>query len=103
MYFRLDDGKPVWALGKATIRDEEVYLYTANEMAQHPEAAPLPQPSPEILARAAQIEGKTLSRSEFELLLSEKTPEELLQDQISAQQAVIDVLLLEALGGGTGV
>lgn len=103
MYFKLEDGKPLWALAKATVEDKEVYLYTADEMAQHTEAISLPQPSPEILARAAQIEGRTLSRSEFERLLTEKTREELLQDQIDAQQAVIDALLLESLGGGSGV
>lgn len=103
MYFRLDDGKPVWALGKVTAEEQDIYLFTEDELVMYPEAVILQQPPPKILARAAQIEGRTLSRSEFERLLTEKTREELLQDQLDAQQAIIDVLLLESLGGGAGV
>lgn len=111
MHFRLDDGKPVWAIAKTVIDvkipvldeqgeeatetvQQEIYLYTEEEFAQYPDAEPIEQPTPEILSRAAQIEGMTLSKSEFERMLFEKTKEEQLQEQVeSLQNEKIDLQL----------
>lgn len=83
--FRLDDGKPVWAIAKATVETDDgpqvIHLYDESELADHPEAESLEPPSAEILARAAQIEGAVFSRSEFERLLYEKSREELLEEE----------------------
>ncbi|MBW7475961.1 hypothetical protein K0T92_14540 [Paenibacillus oenotherae] len=56
------------------------------------------------------VSGEMIERSTTELdeewddrLPSPRTPIELLQDQIDAQQAVIDALLLDALGGALDV
>jgi hypothetical protein len=88
VYFELRDGKPVWAIAKATIQTEEgietIYLFDESELAQYPDAERLEQPSEEILTRAAQIEGKILSKSEFTRLLYEKTKEEQQQETINA-------------------
>lgn len=97
MHFKLVDGNPVWALAMVTVGSDQdtFYLYDPEELEQYPEHVLLDSPSPEILARAAQIQGMTYSRTEFERLLHEKTSEELLREQnaqllmASAQQSII--------------
>ncbi|MFC4305812.1 hypothetical protein [Cohnella boryungensis] len=105
MRFRLDDGKPMWAIataqierealdeqGQPTIVTETIYLYDPSEMAEYPDPVLLDQPTPEILARGAEIEGRTLSRSEFERMLFEKTPEDLrLEEETKIQLALAEL------------
>ena len=83
MYFELGDGKPRFALAKTIVTEQietpdgtqeierEKYIFSEEELAQYPEATPLEQPTPEILAKVKRLEGKTLSRTEFERMLSE--------------------------------
>ena len=83
MYFELIDGKPRFALAKTTAKEQaetpdgtqeierEKYIFSEEELALYPEATPLEQPTPEIMAKARRLEGKTLSRTEFERMLAE--------------------------------
>ncbi|MNW34044.1 hypothetical protein D3C74_110110 [compost metagenome] len=116
MHFKLDDGKPVWAIATTLVESETIYLYEQSELAEQPNHVLLDPPTQDILIRVAQIEGKTLSRSEFERLLNEKTSDELIQEQnaqlllanadhnllIQEQQQQIAALLIQVaqLSGG---
>jgi hypothetical protein len=102
-YFELRDGKAVFAVAKAqVIREvivganeetgeeitetiqETIYLFEGDDLSQYPDSVPIPQPTQEILDRAAQIQGRTLSKTEFEKLLFNKTAEEQLQETLGA-------------------
>lgn len=100
MHFRLDDGAPVWAIATATIivDDEEqtILLFDQEDLEQYPDHTLLDPPSPEILARSKQIEGRTLSKSEFERLLLEPEPDNPLLQQIANLEAE-NLTLMEAV------
>ncbi|MGG1660563.1 hypothetical protein [Brevibacillus sp. NRS-1366] len=100
-YFELRDGKAAFAIAKTQINkeiligineetgeqitkavQETLYLFDADSLSQYPDADPLPKPTPEMLSRAEQIQGLTLSKSEFEQLLFGKTAEEQLQETL---------------------
>lgn len=108
MYFELVDGKPRFAKGKIIVAEQvetpeglkelqrEVYLFADEEMAEHPDAEPIEQPTAEMLAKAKSLEGKTLSRSEFEKLLLEPVPNDMEQ-----RVSDLEVAIAAILGGGS--
>ncbi len=109
MYFELVDGIPRFAIAKAVVTEQietnegfqevqrDVYIFTEEELSRYPDAVPIEQPAPEILARAKQLEGKTFSKSEFERMLFEPTQEEEIHLRISDLEAAIAAIL----GGAT--
>lgn len=94
--FYLADGKPIWFIGKIVTKDNE-YKFATEEEKQEILAQiegdyvieKIPSPSPEILERAKKLEGKTLSKSEFERLLLNPTKEEILEQRISELELYI--------------
>lgn len=94
--FYLADGKPVWYIGKILTGGNE-YKFATEEEKQEILAQiegdyvieEIPPPSPEILERAKKLEGKTLSKSEFERLLLNPTKEEILKQRISELELYI--------------
>ncbi|MGV3139727.1 hypothetical protein ACEF06_25290 [Brevibacillus agri] len=117
-YFELRDGKAAFAIAKAQISkkvivgvsetgeeitetiQETIYLFGEDDLSQYPDAVPIPQPTQEILDRATQIQGRTLSKSEFEKLLFNKTEEEQLQETIVAigQELLQKDTIIQTLG-----
>ena len=106
MHFKLVDGRAVWAIASVQTEKGERYLFQESELADHPEHTLLEQPTAEVLARAVELEGRTFSRSEFERLLFEQTPDELLRQELAdtkqqlteTQDALIELAAL--LTGG---
>lgn len=77
MHFKLVDGKAVWA---THYKDGE-YFYEGDDIPEGAEE--VEQPSDEIKERAKQLEGITLSKSEFEkYLYKEKKTKNDLEDEI---------------------
>lgn len=109
MYFELRDGKAFWAKYKiiTTDKDEnsiEIYVYSEEEKEiilkdiKEYEMEDVPPPPQDILDRAREIEGKTLSKSEFEKMLYEKTTEEKLQEENeSMKQSIAELSAMMAV------
>lgn len=100
-HYELRDGKAYFAIAKTQVNKEvlvgfnketgeqitqrvqdTIYLFDGDNLSEFPDATLLPKPTAEILLRAEQIQGLTLSKTEFEQLLNGKTPEEQLQDTL---------------------
>lgn len=105
MFFELVDGKPRFAKGRITVTEQmetpeglkkaqrDVYLFTDEEMLVRPEAELIEQPSPEILEKAKKLEGKMLSRSEFEKLLLGTSPD--IEQRVSELEKAVVLILNE--------
>lgn len=109
MFFKLEDGVPIWAIATTEVErlnwDENGnlitttktgHLYTIEELAKYPEYELLEPPSPEIVARAAQIEGTVFSHTEFERLLTEKTPKEMKIETLENENAILALELVQS-------
>lgn len=88
MHFKLVDGKAIFA----THRKGDEYFYPGDDIPG--DAEDVEQPSQEIFERAERLKGKTYSKSEFEKMLFELTPE----DRINELEKLVVELSLE--GGG---
>jgi len=104
MYFELADGRPRFAIAKSVVIEQvetaegvkevqrEVYIFTEEELSLYPDAVPVEQPTPDILSRAKQLEGKTLSKSEFERMLFSVADDDLQQRVADLEAAVVAIL-----------
>jgi|YelNatsi3bottle8_1022550.scaffolds.fasta_scaffold00594_5 hypothetical protein len=105
-YFALIDGKPRFAIARTFVTEQitiskgveeiqrEVYIFSEDELSQYSDVELLEQPSAEILKKVKKLEGKTLSKTEFEKLLSE--------EEVDIEQRITDLEQAVAywVGGG---
>lgn len=108
MYFELIDGKPRFAIAKTIVTEhvdtpegtkeiqKEIYIFSEEELSEYPNAELIEQPAPEILSKAKQLEGKTLSKSEFEKLLFGTN------NDIEQRIAELEEAIAMLIGGGLG-
>ena len=91
MYFKLVDGKPVWA---THYKDGE-YFYEGDDVPE--DAEEVEQPSQEVKERAEKLKGKTFSRTQFQRMLENPSTEEILAKvtEITTRQMVKEEKLSE--------
>lgn len=126
MHFILQDGKPIWAkylvAGKRpeteiqtqtvdgiivpkrvqVLKDVELYAYSDEERDslistfETYTVTEVKQPAQEILNRATSMEGKHLSKTEFELELL--NPQQTAEDRVMVLEQIVADLIAEKLG-----
>jgi hypothetical protein len=121
MFIELRDGVAYFATHKITIRSKKIDLipdekgilqekerlimdivYALSEeekntiLSQYDDCIVevIEQPIQKIIDRAESLKGKTFSKSEFETMLLEKTPDELKDEQIALMQKALDDLIM---------